>query len=159
MKRFWLNSMTAVYVGVVLALLAGMVFADDPVPVPEAAPEAAEEVAETAPEGPGAGDMIWTFLNSEVGITIVGFILVIVAGKVFTAKPQWKVYADKYRPQVVTAIKWAEKQIPDDHENKSVERFNAALKFLLSVNAKFNQDALKETITAVHAEMEKDGNV
>ena len=94
-------------------------------------------------------------LQSPMAITVVAFVLSFVIGKIFTAKPKWKVYADKYRPLIVSAIKKAEKEIPDDTENKSLARLDTALKYVIAVEAKLDAESLKEAITTVHAEIEK----
>jgi len=121
---------------------------------------AAEAVAESASiSGPGVGALIWTFVNSPLGLSANGFILVFLLGKMFTAKPKWKVYADKYKPLLIAAVKKAEKEIDDDCANRSLLRLDVAMKFILAVDSKLDHSALKDAITAVHAEAEKDKNI
>lgn len=103
--------------------------------------------------------MAWTFFNSPVGLSTVGFIMTFILGKVFTAKPKWKVYANKYKPLLIEAVKKAEKAIPDDQDNKGLKRLDMALKYVLALNNKLNKDAMKDAIIAVHAEAEMNGNL
>jgi len=114
------------------------------------------------PQTPSILDTILGFLNSSVGVTAIGGIIVWILGKVFTAKPEWKVYYDKYQPLLISAVKQAEKAIPDDTDNKALKRMDFALKYVLTIEgslANANQTALKDAITAVHAEAEAKENI
>jgi hypothetical protein len=106
--------------------------------------------------------MIMGFLNSEVGKVVVAAILALILGKVFTAKPKWKKYYEKYRPILMQAVKFAEKQVPDDTENKPKAKLDAALKYVLDLDKKLeakDKEAMKAAITAVHAEAEVNKNI
>jgi len=122
---------------------------------------AQDTVPEAAPVDKDIWGLVWAFLNSPSGLAVIGFLLTFILGKVFTAKPKWKVYADKYRPLLIAAIKKAEKEIEDDPGggNKGLARLDNALKYILEINAQLDKSALKEAITAVHAEAEKDKNL
>jgi len=130
-----------------LVLLAGilsakMVFGAEEAPVPETS--VLENVLA----------FVWATMQTPVGVTVVAFLLSYALGKVFTAKPTWKVYAEKYRPVIVEAIKKVEKEIPDDTPNKNLARLDAALKYILLVEPKLKIEDTKKAITAVHAEIE-----
>ena len=104
----------------------------------------------------------WEFMNSELGITIIAGIVLFILGKVFTAKPKWKVYFDKYKPILMRGVKFAEKQIPDDIPNKAKARLDAALKYVIELNGKLagkNEEALKAAITEAHVEAETGKNL
>jgi len=105
------------------------------------------------------GGMIWTFVNSPAGLSVIGFALMFILGKVFTAKPKWKALVDQYKPMLIAAVKKAEKEIDDDCSNKNLKRLDSAMKFMLSINSKLDLGVLKDAITAVHAEAEKDKNI
>lgn len=146
--------------------IASFVICGEPeVEVVEPVAEVAEAVVETAPEvpkGPSIGQSIWLFLNSSVGISIVGSILVFILGKIFTAKPKWKKYVLKYGPSLMKAVKQAEKAIPDNTENKALGRLDKALEYLLDLEPKLAQAAsgeLKKAISAVHTSAEANGNL
>jgi hypothetical protein len=104
----------------------------------------------------------WVFLNSPVGITVVGSIALFAMNRAITAKPAWKRYLDQYAGTFVAAIKWAEKAVPDDCQDKSVRRLDAALKYFLVVytqtTGKTPTPALeliiKEALQVKHAELE-----
>jgi hypothetical protein len=73
--------------------------------------------------------LIWTFLNSPIGMTLVVSALGAILGKIYLSKPLWK----KYEGVVISAVKMAEKAVPDGSENKAVARTDAALKYIIKV--------------------------
>jgi hypothetical protein len=105
---------------------------------------------------------LWVFLNSNIGLTVVGMIFLFAMNKLFTAKPAWKKFLDQYAGTFIAAIKWAEKAVPDDCQDKSVRRLDAALKYFLVVyhqtTGKTPTPALeliiKEALQVKHAELE-----
>lgn len=119
----------------------------------------AQGETQPADETPGIGSLVWTFLNSPLGISLVSMALIVLVGKILAKKPAWKVYADKYRPLIIAAIKQAEKAIPDDTPNASMKRLDSALKYVLMLNARLDSGILSQAITALHAEAEASGNV
>lgn len=122
----------------------------------------AAETTVIPPPTPSILETILAFLNSSVGITAIGGIIVWILGKIFTAKPEWKVYYDKYQPLLISAVKQAEKAIPDDTPNKGLARLDFALKYVLTIDGTLvnaNQKALKDALTAVHAEAEAAENI
>ncbi len=106
---------------------------------------------------------VWSFLNSAVGIMLVvgatGWLL----KKLYDKKPDWK----KYEGAIIEAVKYAEREIPDETPNKSMGRLNAALQYVLKIHGEVNgQKAteaevaeIKEGIRIVHAELEANGNL
>jgi len=108
-------------------------------------------------------ELAWKFLNSSLGITLVVSVVTFVMGKIFTAKPAWKKLVIEHGPSVLAAIKFAEKKIPDDSENKALARLDEALKYFMSIepkiSAKLNAEIIKKAITAVHATAEANGNI
>lgn len=97
---------------------------------------------------------IWSAMQTPVGVSVVVFALSYILGKVFTAKPTWEVYVNKYRPLIISAVKKAEKEIPDDTPNKGLARLDLALKYILALESKLDTTSLKQAITAVHSEVE-----
>jgi len=144
---------------ILLICVVGPAFADDTVA------EAVEPVAEAvqpASEGGSFGKAVWAFLNSSVGVSCVVFVLSVLAGKVFTAKPKWKQYVIKYGPQIMQAVKVAEKKIPNDVENSGLAKLDEALKYLIEIEPKLKgagEADLKQALTSVHTKAEADGNL
>lgn len=143
----------AIVVVVLLACVSAG-FAQDPVSTAEAAATAA-----SAEAGPDIAGLVWKFLNTPIGLSVVGSILLFILGKIFTAKPTWKKYVDKYGPLIMAAVKKAEKAIPDDVENKAVKRLDEALKYVLAVVGSAKERSMKLAITHVHAEAESNDNL
>ena len=132
--------------------------------------EKAEEVAskdvvessKSTPKESSFGKSIITFLNSSLGVSIVIFVLSFILGKIFTAKPRWKALTLKYGPLLMQAVKTAEKNIPDDTDNKGLARLDAALIYLINLEPKLKKIAdedLKQALSAVHAAAESNGNL
>ena len=106
--------------------------------------------------------MLWTFVNSPVGLTVIGAVLAYVLGKVFTAKPAWKAAVLKYGPILMQAVKYAEKKIPDGSGNVGLRRLDEALKFVITLEPKLkgvDTESLKQALTAVHTQAEASGNL
>lgn len=107
-------------------------------------------------------ETIWAAMNSAVGITCIAGAALWLLNKLYARKPDWK----KYEGTIIAAVKYAEKMIPDDSENKAAKRLDEALKYVLAVHHEIeNRTAtaaelanLREGIQIVHAELEsKDG--
>ena len=106
---------------------------------------------------------IWTALNSPIGITAAAGIVAWLLERVFLALPAWKAYEGT----IIGAIKYAEKEIPDDTEQKGVDRLKAAMKYVIEVyescegrspSPRLRSD-LRETIGVKHAELEAAGTL
>ena len=72
----------------------------------------------------------------------------------------WK----KYEGSIISGIKLAEKNIPDDMPNKSMQKLDAALRFVLKAYAETNKgkqpsqktvDAIRQGIQIKHAELDR----
>jgi hypothetical protein len=115
----------------------------------------------------GIGEALWTFLNSPVGITVISSAVAWILAKLWTAKPAWRRYVDLYGPYLVQGVKLAEKAIPDDTPNKSLQRLNHAMAYALRMIAvdqnlpvaSVKESELAKAITATHAQLEADGNL
>jgi len=106
---------------------------------------------------------VWAAMNSPIGITVAAGIVAWLLERVFLALPAWKAYEGT----IIGAIKYAEKEIPDDTENKSLARLDAAIKYVLEVYQACGErppsprllSDLRETISVKHAELEAAGNL
>jgi len=141
-----------------------IVMAQDELPVAEDVDGVEPEVIleEEVKEEGAIGQVIVSFLNSPLGITIVISLISFILGKVFTAKPKWKALVLKFGPSIMQAVKYAEKEIPDDVENKGLSKINNALAYLIELEPKLKltpPDDLKRALTAVHASAEANGNL
>lgn len=102
-------------------------------------------------------ELIYGFLNSDAGVTMIGGAFLWIIAKLFTVKPTWKKYYDDYKGYIIQAVKYAEKKIPDSNGDKGVQRLDKALKYLIVVNESLkgkNQEAMKQAISVIHAEAE-----
>jgi hypothetical protein len=121
-------------------------------------------VAESAPPAGGLAwpAMVWAFVNSPAGLTVIGAVLFFILGKVFTAKPAWKQYVLKYGPALMVAIKQAEKAIDDKTPRAGLARLDKALKLVIALEPKLagaKADDVKAALTAVHTQAEANGNL
>ena len=130
--------------------------------LPEDAPAIAEAVAD-APTGPSLAQLLWAFVNSPLGLTAVAGAVLFILSKVFLSKPQWKVLVEQYGPSFLAAVKYAEKQIPDDTPNKGLARLDEACKYLIKLQPHLassgDKAAIKDAMTAVHAKAEAAENI
>ena len=107
--------------------------------------------------------MVWAFLNSAFGLGMVVTAVVWIGAKIYAAHPSWH----KYEGSIIEAVKYAEKAIPDDTENKAARKFDCALRYVLKIhNDVENRTAtpldvakLSEGIRIVQAELEANGNL
>jgi hypothetical protein len=111
---------------------------------------------------------IWTFLNSGIGFAIVwaalvGFFLFL-ASKFNPLQEKWK----QYEGSIITGIKLAEKQIPDDTPNAGLAKLDAALRFVLNAYAEANNgkqpsaaliEQIKQGIQIKHDELDRYGGL
>ena len=105
----------------------------------------------------------WDVVNSPAVIALMAGGLLWLLNRLYAAKPAWQAFEGT----IIAAVKWAEKEIPDDTPNKAFNRLNAALNYVLKVyqeargkpaDAK-TQAELREGIQIVHAELEASGNL
>ena len=104
---------------------------------------------------------VYEFLNSPVGLLIVAALISWLTKKVYFRKPGWKEIVDKYKPSLMSAVKYAEKKIDDKHPNKTLARLDMALEYIIDLNRELakNEEDVKHALTVTHAEAEKDGNL
>lgn len=123
-------------------------------------------LAQAAPEA-GAwsliGAVLWAFLNSPLGVTLVSAVVVAILGKLWTAKPEWQKLLTENRGHFFDAVRFAEKAIPDDTQGSAAAKADAALKYLLRLEGPLSQGPfsqasssdLKQALIAAHAQVEK----
>jgi hypothetical protein len=101
------------------------------------------------------------FLNAV--ITAIAALASYGIAKLFAAKPEWA----KYEGLLITAVKAAEKIIPDDVANKSLARADAALRVFVeryrTAYGKFPKqeiiDIAKAALPIVHDRIDAEGNL
>ena len=107
--------------------------------------------------------MVWGILNSPAGITVMAAVTLWILNRVFARRPLWATFEGT----IIAAVKWAEREIPDDTPDKAFNRLNAALGYVIKVyeeargktpDARTKQE-LKEGIQVVHAELEAAGGL
>lgn len=102
---------------------------------------------------------IWEIVNSPVAITLAAMLLVYLLNRLYARKPLWQ----QWEGTIITAVKMAEKAIPDDVENKAFKRLNEALQYVVRVYEEARGmpptpeqiDELREGIQIKHAELER----
>ena len=108
------------------------------------------------------------FFNSSFGFAVVwaamvGFFLFL-ASKLNPFQEAWK----KYEGSIITGIKLAEKQIPDDVPNAGLAKLDAALRFVLKAYAEANGgkqpsaklvEQIKQGIQIKHSELDRWGGL
>jgi len=106
-------------------------------------------------------DSVWTFLNSPLGITVIAAVVLYLLKRARERYPAWM----DWEGSIIEAVKLAEKNIPDDADNKSLRRFNDALAYVLRVYQEANgkmpsgqeRREIEEGIRLKHAELEATG--
>lgn len=101
---------------------------------------------------------IWQAINSPIGIAAVAGLVLWLLNRLYALKPAWK----RFEGTIIAAIKYAEKQIPDDVDNKALNRLDAALRYVVKVYEEATDKQatpkivadLKEGIQIKHAELE-----
>jgi len=106
---------------------------------------------------------VWSALNSPAAIAAIAGLMLWLLNRLYAARPTWQAFEGS----IIAAVKWAEKEIPDDTPNKALNRLNAALNYVVKVyeeargksaDAKTKAE-LREGIQIVHAELEAAGNL
>lgn len=106
---------------------------------------------------------IWELLNSPAGITAIAGGVLFLLNRLYAAKPGWA----KWEGTIISAVKFAEQNIPDDTANKGLAKFDDALRHTLRVyeaTTKRRASAaveaqLKEGIQIVHDKLEAAGTL
>jgi hypothetical protein len=106
-------------------------------------------------------DTIISILNTDAAITTILGIFAWLIARVFAAKPEWKAITEKYGPYLISAVKAAEKAIPNDVENKSLARLDFAAQAFLTAfpDSGISTESVKAAITDIHAKLEAGGNL
>ena len=108
-------------------------------------------------------ELLWTALNSPFGYMAVAGVLIWLLNRLYASQPGWAAYEGT----IISAVKLAEKEIPDGTENKGLARLDAALRYVLRVYEEVNGKrasatttaALKEGIQIVHDKLEVAGTL
>ena len=104
---------------------------------------------------------LWAALNSPLGIAAVAALALWLLNRLYASRPAWA----KYEGSIISAVKLAEKEIPDDAPNKGLQRLDLALKYVLRIYEQVQGKAadpaataaLREGIQLKHAELEAEG--
>lgn len=102
-------------------------------------------------------------LNNDAVVTAIIGIFGMLVAKIFAAKPAWA----KYEGLMITAVKAAEKLIPDTTPNVGLARADQAMREFVNqytaVEGKNPAPALltavREALPVVHAKLETNGNI
>lgn len=116
----------------------------------------------------GLVEGVGNFLNSGVGFALVwaamvGF-FIFLASRFNPWREKWKAWEGS----IITGIKLAEKQIPDDTPNKGLAKLDAALRFVLKAYAEANNgkhppdklvEEIKQGIQIKHEDLDRFGGL
>ncbi|NLX97606.1 MAG: hypothetical protein GXY83_15670 [Rhodopirellula sp.] len=107
-------------------------------------------------------EALLNILNQPIVIAAFAALVLWALNALYAKKPAWK----KYEGTIIAGIKWAEKQIPDNSDNTSVQRLNAAMQYVCKVIEKYEGDLtpaqkaeLEQGVQITHAKLEADGNL
>ena len=106
-------------------------------------------------------ESIWDFLNSPAAITAIAGVILWLLNRLYAKKPLWQ----QWEGTIIEAVRFAEKAVPDDAENKAIQRLDAALRYVLKIyegmksrpatDAEINE--IKDGIRLVHNELDIEG--
>ena len=113
-------------------------------------------------------EAVGKFFNSSFGFAVtwaavVGF-FIFLASKLNPFQEAWK----KYEGSIITGIKLAEKQIPDDTPNAGLAKLDAALRFVIDAYAEANNgkqpsaklvEEIKQGIQITHNDLDRFGGL
>ena len=113
-------------------------------------------------------EAIGRFFNSSVGFALIWAAMVGVfiwlASRFNPFQEKWK----EWEGSIITGIKLAEKQIPDDTPNAGLAKLDAALRFALKAYAEANNgkqpsaklvEQIKQGIQITHNDLDRSGNL
>ena len=108
------------------------------------------------------------FLNSGFGFALIWALVLglflFLSSKFNPFQEAWK----KYEGSIITGIKLAEKQIPDDTPNGGLAKLDAALRFVLKAYAEANNgkqpsakeiEAIRQGIQIKHSDLDRFGGL
>jgi hypothetical protein len=94
-------------------------------------------------------DLLLAVLNSEAMqgliVMVVGWVMV----KVYAKIPKAQTFMDKYRGEMIRAVKMVEKAIQPDSPNKGLRRLDAALVYVIGIIEAAEKRKLSATEIAV----------
>lgn len=107
--------------------------------------------------------LVWEVANSPAGIAFLAGVLIWSLNKLYARKPAWAAFEGA----IISAVKFAEKQVPDGTESKGMRRLDAALQYVIKVyeEAKGRKPGaktvaeLKEGIQITHDKLEAAGTL
>ena len=103
-------------------------------------------------------ETVWKVLNSPAAIALLATVVLLGLNRLYAKKPLWR----QFEGTIISAVKWAEKTIPDDTANRGLARLDVAMNFVIKVFEGVNErrpDApelaeIKEAIQVTHASLE-----
>lgn len=107
---------------------------------------------------------LWQAVNSVPGIMLMAGLLGWLLTRLYSIRPAW----EAYEGTIISAIKHAEKAIPDDVPNTGLARLDEALRYVLKVYAETHRgqqpsdalvNELREGIQITHDRLEARGTL
>lgn len=110
-----------------------------------------------AEEASSIGTLIWTFVNSPVGVSIISGLVLFILARVWKAKPAWEKVYNEHKGLFFDAVRTAEAAIPNDVEGTAGKRADAALQLILKLEhsiARKSKNDLRLALDKAHTELE-----
>ena len=106
---------------------------------------------------------IWDVMNSPAGITVAAGVFLWLLNKAYSWKPAWAAFEGT----IISGIKYAEKAIDDETDNKAMSKLDCALRYVLKVyedagrevTSEKTVDSIREGIQIVHDDLEERGTL
>jgi hypothetical protein len=106
---------------------------------------------------------LWSAANSPAGITLLGSLLLWVLARLYSRRPLWQ----QYEGAVISAVKEAEKAIPDGTPHAGLARLDLALRTVVAVYEQARGRVataaevaeLRNGVQLVHSDLEQAGTL
>jgi len=94
-------------------------------------------------------------------VSVVASVALWVINKIYAKKPEWQAYEGA----LIQAVRWAEKEIPDEADNKYLRKADLALQYALNAYERMNghrandrmRAQLAQGLEVVHTDLEAAG--
>lgn len=105
--------------------------------------------------------VLWEVVNTPAGITAMAGVLLWALNHAYAAKPAWV----KWEGTIISAIRTAEKQIPDSTGNSGLKKLDLALDLVIRIYeaergkspSQKIKDELREGIQILHNKLDESG--
>ncbi len=112
-------------------------------------------------------EQVMNFLNNPVVLLVITALLTYIIKTLWVKQPAWMELASQYAGDIIAAVKFAEKAIPDTVEQKGLKRLDEAMKYMITVYEATTKMPVTEAVKAdlrqaiitTHNELELNGQL